>query len=222
MKKRIVLLFILVYALTLAGCSSANNELTTPDPTTAPSETHAIGQGVSVSEDISYGIPDLMMFTDIERFNDYLLSAEEEDTADLNSLERYYLPSGIPEEYQLYKITPGSSDIGFWYLPKQNQTSPGAILDAESQLKHFLFLMMRDGYDLDTVLAQYGASDDDQQDGRCLIQRERENIVIWEEDGSVLMLYLPEGYEVTDLDVLCQVEEYGRSKDMSTFEIIQH
>ena len=66
--------------------------------------------------------------------------------------------------------------------------------------------MLRISYDPKTVLAQL--------DGV-------ENLIAWEEAGTVLMLYLPAEFEVTDLEQLCQVVEYVRNKDSHVFEVVQ-
>ena len=210
MKKYIALLLAWICILIFTGCNRANNEGTISEPT----ENTPVQQDVLVSEEID----EMIVFSDLEHFQEYLFSTDNDITG-LHTLERYYLPAGIPEEYQIYKITAGSSDIGFWYLPEQNQTSPGAMLDAESQKKHFLFIMMQDDYDLDTVLASFSNTDVEPQSGKYFLQTE--NMVIWQKSGTVLLMYLPEGYEVTDLDALCQVEKYTGNTDSGILEASQ-
>lgn len=204
MRKLFILGLVFLWGLILIGCQNteapvAENNIA---ETAAPTEPEA-----PASEEPFVSVPDLMMFSSLEEFNDYLVSSgEQEDIANLSNLDRYYLPVGLPEEYQIYKITPGTEDIGFWYLPEQYHRPPGAMLDAEAQQKNFLFLMLRNSYDPKTVLAQL--------DGV-------ENLIAWEEAGTVLMLYLPAEFEVTDLEQLCHVEEYVRNKDSHVFEVVQ-
>ena len=168
------------------------------------------------AEEVQDSAADLVVFSDIDAFTAYAFSAEKEtDAAELASLRDYFVPTGIPETYQLYKITAGIADIGFWYLPEECLASADTILEAESSQKHFLFLLTRGADEGESVMTQFGAAEDDLVDGKYLV---REGIVIWEQDHTVLMLYLPADYEVDNISSLCTVEQYIRSEEVHTFE----
>ncbi len=93
------------------------------------------------TQEIFYSPADLVSFSSLDEFASCLNSAEKgEDIADLASLKSYYLPIAIPEGYELYKITAGAADIGFWYLPQEFLSSVESMRDAEAQQKHFLFI----------------------------------------------------------------------------------
>ena len=167
-------------------------------------------------EEIQDSAADLVVFSDIDAFTAYAFSAEKEtDAAELASLRDYFVPTGIPETYQLYKITAGIADIGFWYLPEECLASADTILEAESSQKHFLFLSTRGTVEWESVMTQFVAAEDELVDGKYLA---REGMIIWEQDHTVLMLYLPADYEVDNISSLCTVDQYIRNEEAHTFE----
>ena len=181
----------------------------------------AVGCGnAGGAEEIQDCAADLVVFSDIDAFTAYAISAEEKETdaAELASLRTFFVPAGIPELYQLYKITAGISDIGFWYLPEDCLLSADAILEAESSQKHFLFLSTRGTYEFGSVMAQLGAAQDDLLEGKYLVHEGADRMVIWEQDHVVLMLYLPADYEVDSLAALCRSDQYIRNEKAHTFE----
>lgn len=171
------------------------------------------------TEEIQDSAADLVVFSDIDAFAAYALSAEkEEDAAELASLHNYFVPTGIPEAYQLYKITAGASDIGFWYLPEECLSSGDAILEAEAGQKHFLFLSTRGTDELGRVIALFGAAENELLDGKYLVCEGTDRMVIWEQDHAMLMLYLPANYEADNISALCTVEQYIRNEEAHIFE----
>lgn len=168
------------------------------------------------AEEVQDSAADLVVFSDIDAFTAYAFSAEKEaDAADLASLRDFFVPTGIPETYQLYKITAGAADVGFWYLPEECLASTDTILEAESSQKHFLFLSTRGTKELGSVMTQFGAAEDELVEGKYLVH---EGMVIWEQDHTVLMLYLPADYEVDNISSLCTVDQYIRNEEAHTFE----
>jgi len=147
----------------------------------------------AIQEDALYVSPeDLDMFYDLESFLDYAATAPSGGIADLASLEYFYLPTGIPEEYRLYKITAAKNDIGFWYLPEEALVSDDTRLSAESRNEHFLFLSPRVYYD--------GFAGN-------------ETMLTWQENGDLLMLYLPKDFTVDDREAICQAEKFCRNSE---------
>lgn len=177
----------------------------------------AVGCGNAGStEEIQDSDADLAVFSDMEAFTAYAFSAEKEtDAAELASLRTFFVPVGIPEEYQLYKITAGISDIGFWYLPEDCLSSADVILEAEAGQKHFLFLSTRGTYEFENVITQFGAAQGDLLEGKYLVD---EGMVVWEQNHTILMLYLPVDYEADNISSLCKVDQYVRNEEAHTFE----
>jgi hypothetical protein len=136
---------------------------------------------------------DLISFSSLVDFISYLKKAEKGgDVADLASLKEYYLPTKIPEEYKLYKITAGVADIGFWYLPKSYLDSEDSILSGEAAQKHYLFISTRNG-DMEGVKEQFQLESSDLIDNKYYLYNASTDILFWEQDGNLLMLYLPVG-----------------------------
>lgn len=147
----------------------------------------------AIQEDELYVSPeDLDMFYDLESFLNYAATAPSGGIADLASLEYFYLPTGIPEGYRLYKITAAKNDIGFWYLPEEALASDDTRFSAESGNEHFLFISPRVNYS--------GFAGD-------------ETILTWQEDGDLLMLYLPKDFTVDDREAICQTEKFCRNSE---------
>jgi len=136
-------------------------------------------------------------FASLEEFLHYLETLEErdvsEDVAELASLEKYYLPTGIPDSYKIYRIIATPTNIGFWYLPEEYLKSDVETLLAESLRKNYLFFFSRDKIDapIAGIMEQYGATESDLIDGRYLNVKISTNMLIWEEDGAAMWLYLP-------------------------------
>lgn len=178
-----------LFVYCLNGCGSASDVAEPAVAETEPTE-------VSEQENISVYPADLDVFYDLESFLDYAAAAESGGLADLASLEYFYLPTGIPDGYRLYKITAAKNDIGFWYLPEEALVSDDTILSAESRNEHFMFISPR-------VYYSCFAGD--------------ETLLTWQEDGDLLMLYLPKNIAVEDRDTLCSVQKYVRTDD-NTFQ----
>ena len=172
-----------IFACCLVGCSSQLEAIAPTPEATVPIEASSESESYAESVD---------MFYDLESFLECAENPESEGLADLASLEYFYLPTGIPEGYRLYKITAAKNDIGFWYLPEEALASDDARLSAESRNEHFLFLSPRVYYD--------GFGGD-------------ETILTWQENGDFLMLYLPKDFAVDDREVICQTEKFCRNSE---------
>lgn len=167
-------------------------------------------------EPADVSVADLIAFASIEEFNNYVAKAEKgDDVAELYRLQEYYTPSGIPENYVLYKITAGIVDIGFWYLPKEYLSSEDEILKGESQQKHYLFISPRNPSSIENIKQQFSLKDEELINEKIYVLQSSTNIVFWEQDGHVMMLYLPYSVEVSDTNALskmCVAEKVLTSK----------
>ena len=185
-------LIIVVLLCCLSGCGSKPD---VAEPTMAETEPTELAE----QEAISVYPADLDVFYDLESFLDYAATAESGGLADLASLEYFYLPTGIPEGYRLYKITAAKNDIAFWYLQEEALTSDDTILSAESRNEQFMFISPR-------VYYSWFAGD--------------ETMLTWQEDDDLLMLYLPKNIAVEDRDALCSAQKYVRTED-NTFQMVE-
>ena len=186
-KSRIIWITIMccaiAFACCLGGCGSE------PDATEPSLETTA---SIEASQESGICADSVDAFYDLESFLDYAENTESGSFADLASLEYFYLPTGIPEAYRLYKITAAKNDIGFWYLPEEALASDDTKISAESRNEHFLFISPRVQYD--------GVAGD-------------ESILIWQENGDSLMLYLPKDFTIDDREAICQTEKFCRNSE---------
>ncbi|MBR4954128.1 MAG: hypothetical protein IKZ30_06365, partial [Oscillospiraceae bacterium] len=131
------------------------------------------------------------------------------DIADLASLKEISVPTGLPEGYMLYKITAGSADIAFWYLPEECLVGISETQVAEAEHKNYMFIDSRGSYDFDTILAQHGGSRSSLINGKYFITTlSAVETVIWEQDGNVFFLYLPLDTQIShdELDNYCKIE----------------
>ncbi len=210
----IAMLIALCMTLLAAGCGNTGS--------TAPASGLPENAPKAEPEEIQDCAADLVIFSDTEAFAEYVLSAEKgADAAELSSLRDYFIPTGIPETYQLYKITAGVTDIGFWYLPEACLSSADTILDAESRQKHFLFLSTRGAHEPRSIAAQFGAVPDELPDGKYFVCEGTDKIVIWEQYHTSFMLYLPADYKTDSVSSLCTVAQYTKNEETHTFERIE-
>ncbi len=197
----IATLLYVVMILLVTGCSD-RNKLVIDEATFSSEIENDLGHDVQddnesyceddYQEEVFDSPVDLVSFSNLEDFNSYLKKAEKGgDVADLASLKKYYLPTRIPEEYKLYKITAGVEDIGFWYLPKSYLDSEDSIFRGEASQKHYLFICTRNG-DMEGV-KQFELESSDLIDNKYYLYNASTDILFWEQDGNLLMLYLPVG-----------------------------
>ena len=135
---------------------------------------------------------DMVVFYSLEDFNDAILNAKDgENMADLAGIDSYRLPSNLPENYKLYKITAGVVDIGFWYMPEDCLTS---VNSAEANGRHFMFVYGRD------------AAGSELAEGTFIVEKGVRDVIKWNGDGHALHLYIPTDYTGDNYEELIQTE----------------
>lgn len=199
MKRIIILLLSVIYLVMFSGCtqSTPNNisDDQTADNIKSEEADIEIKDGEIEIEEDSACEDGLIGFSSLEEFEDAIENAVEGgDVADLASLDMYYLPTGIPDGYELYKISAGVVDIGFWYLPTSYLESGESTLQAEAQRQHFLFISPRNTHKFENVQEQFGVSDDELVDD-YFISGSAIKSVYWNKNGDALTLYLPKENE---------------------------
>ena len=196
----------------LGGCSSAPD---VAEPTLKEAEpTEAAEQ-----EAICVYPATIDSFDSLESFLEYASAAESGDGyADLASLEYFYLPTGLPEGYQLVKINAAGMDIGFYYLPADAAASEENVRMVDTIKDHIQFISSRGVYKFESEMEQFGVTAEDLIDGKYILHEYAEKMmVIWEEDGNVLMLYLPRQFVFEDWTAMCSAQKYVRTDD-NTFQ----
>lgn len=132
------------------------------------------------------------VFSDLTGFTTFLLNVQQgEGYADLSSLEKYYFPVGIPDDYELYKITAGVVNIGFWFLPKEKLISEDVALLAEARQEHFLFISPREHSSMDIMQSQFGFEESELIDGKYYVVEYAPNVILWIQDDAMFELYVP-------------------------------
>jgi hypothetical protein len=196
-----VLCLVIIFVTT--GCSKVNETVVDVQNSQIVNSKESIGSNekeeeniinaeTNLQEEIFEDPVDLISFSSLEEFDSYLKIAEKGgDVADLSSLKKYHLPTAIPEGYKLYKITAGINDIGFWYLPESYLDSEDKFLSGESSQQHFLFISTRNSLDMEGIKAQFNINNDDLINNSYYVHESSTSIVFWEQEGDVLMLYLP-------------------------------
>ena len=180
----------------------------------ANSDTNAnnnIDAEINSNGDILLDDNGLLCFSSAEEFSQYLHSPKrDDDIAKTNELEKYYMLKNVPDGYELYKITAGSFDIGFWYLPSAALASAESIWAAEAAQEHFLFISPRAELKLSDTLLQHGMTKDDLLDGKYYFKKSTTPVIIWEYDGLVMLLYTPKNQKAInceDIGQLCELNK---------------
>ncbi len=132
---------------------------------------------------------DVMQLTAYSSLDEFLA----EGSAEYSEIR---IPSSLPEDYKLYKITAGS-DVAFWYLPEEYLTDKDTRTDAEAFQKHFMYIDSINA-SFDTFVKQLGGHPSNLVEDKYFITYTSSCMINWEEDGRLLSLYLPADMEVAD------------------------
>lgn len=128
-----------------------------------------------------------------ERWGGALSASDLEDAVESTnfaSLETLSLPTGIPEEFQVRKITITNYGITFWYLPEHITVSRDTFWSAISQNPSFQFsISRRQENEMELILQRDNVNREDLIDGKYLFFYP--NMFVWESDGVMLLLYTP-------------------------------
>jgi len=120
---------------------------------------------------------------------------------DFASLDKIYLPKGIPESFEIYDIAIGAEYVNISFLHRDNLTSISTRFDAELAQQNYIFTFTRVIYEdpLAGVMEQFGKKEEDLIDGKLLLLKP--NSLTWGYNGSMLHLYLPKppGLELVDM-----------------------
>lgn len=117
--------------------------------------------------------------------------ADVAESVDFSALERLYLLTNIPEEFQIYRISISVRTVSFWYLHKEDLVSDDAIRDARNQQQHFQFSFTRWSPEspMDDILRQGNATKEDLIDGKYLFVKPGK--LEWAPDREILFMYMP-------------------------------
>ena len=108
-------------------------------PADAPKDTFYVGMEFSIGPTVPIPAAGFETFSSLEEFEEAALTRQQ-GVANMAALDRYFLPTGLPEEYKLYKITVTGADIAFWYLPETDLISEKTMKAAEDGQKYFIFV----------------------------------------------------------------------------------
>jgi hypothetical protein len=214
MKKLLVISIALVLMLALVGCGQNETEADMEESAGAGTEVEE-WQGGTI---VGCPAPDLLVFSSLEEFllsymtvkngaraegfvpasfhGNFERFSEMAESVDLLSLERFYLPINIPEEYKIYSIDIFDSTVGIWFLPEELLGSQNALLDAMLLSQYFLFSFTRDftlvhGLEnpMAGVMEQHGVTEANLIDGKYLFRAP--NRFRWAMDNELFGLHTP-------------------------------
>ena len=140
-------------------------------------------------------------------------------------LEKLYLPTGVPEPYQLHKISVYKDSVQIRYSREEDLISGDTIKLA---LEYFNFIYSRSDpdYSLKGLMQQYGVAEKDLIDGKYLF-RERSYTLFWQLDGGLMSLKLPTSLEVFENKIsvveylgLKSVDELARFAELQVIDLI--
>ena len=185
--KKFLLLLLVLLTLTLTAC----------------------GIPFTAVEQEDEGCPaDLEFFFSLEEFIS-AIETQGDGVAQLGTLKAYYVPTNIPEEYRLYSILAGVSDICFAYYPVEVLGDEAAMMEAEATMECFEFRFRRWELDdpLSGIMEQLNMGAWDYIDGKYLFDAPFRTYY-WAQDGAALSMKLPASLNVTTEEAItyCQAE----------------
>lgn len=210
-KKVCIFLVLIMIASFFAACNSENNIESNLPVSKVPVIQTEDTQNEEVTEEIVISDNDLMCFSSEDDMIKYIKSNEKSnDVANTNELEKYYILENIPDGYELYKITVGVCDIGFWYLPSSRLSSATSISEAESAREYYMLISPRTKLTFSEVLQQHGMTSENLVSEVYYYKNLPTPKLIWEYEGNVMILYLPNDREAVksdDIAKLCDLSE---------------
>lgn len=155
-------------------------------------------------------IDDTERFDSEEEFIQYLQAQKNMySTAQTGTSAKYYVLKNVPEGYGLYKITAGTCDVGFWYLPSEYLVSDDMIRAGEAAHEYFMLISPIMEYSFPAVLSQNGLTEDNLIGSKYYLKESTPKLV-WEHDGLVMSLYFPtsqKSFVTENVESLCELEE---------------
>jgi hypothetical protein len=122
--------------------------------------------------------------------DEFLVRAEH---VNFSSLERFYLPTGIPETFRLHAIEVYETFVLITYFPETRMVAEAAIRGEDHYNQSFYFQFFR--WDTDDprsgVLQQEGLVTDDLIDGKYFFI-EWPSVLYWFSERSAMRLQLPQ------------------------------
>jgi len=117
--------------------------------------------------------------------------AELTASTNFASLERLYLPTNIPEKYELLSIAVTEWMVSIIYLHRDDMVTEDTIGDALINRRGFSFNITRLDLDspMDGIMLQNHATEDDLIEGRYLFVEP--NLFVWTTDSEVITMYTP-------------------------------
>ena len=177
-------------------------------PEDMPKDNIYIGMEFSVGPTVPMPAAGIETFSSLEEFEEAALTGQT-GVANMAALYRYCLPTGIPEEYKLYKITVTGADIAFWYLQEADLVSDETIALAEDGQKYFKFIdeRVRSPYanNYAAMVESFGGTVQGDFGDKDFIPKENPNLLIMKRHEEMFFLYMPEGYEPKEYEFGTQI-----------------
>ena len=189
-------------------------------PADAPKDTIYIGMELSVGPTVPVPAAGIETFSSLEEFEEAALTGQK-GVANMAALYRYCLPTGLPEEYKLYKITVTGADIAFWYLPEADLTSEETIAEAEDGQKYFKFVnqRIRSPYanEYANMVKSYDGEANVGSGDMDYIPAENPELLIMRRREEMFFLFMPEDYIPEPLSVGAKIYTKRESSIASAF-----
>ncbi|MCL2397361.1 MAG: hypothetical protein FWC93_04770, partial [Defluviitaleaceae bacterium] len=203
MKRLFIVVLALFLPLLFAGCGQ--RESSADDGQPQESQIRASGTQNTQENQIRVSDPpDTLRFTSMREFleNHKKVAGDrafEEisalaESVNFMGLERFYLPVGIPEEYQLYRLAVEEGVVALWFLPEEHLVSEGTMRVADARQQHFLFSFTRWEIDSprDIKLGQLRITEDDLVNGAYTrFHFNNNNRLWWTSETEHIMMYFP-------------------------------
>jgi len=215
MKRFLLISIAIILMLVLVGCGQSTDADVAAGTVTGST---AVGEGhghTSASE-----VPNMLEFSSLEDFlhsflaagdgrsrgeflGEYSASRTDETLADVLasvdvlSLENFYLPVNIPENYRLFRISIFENEIGVWYLPEEHL---GSEWDAQmAMINGWYFLLHIPRGEIETPveivitnqMRHHGITEDHIIDG-AFLYLSFNNSFRWVYNNKLLTLQMPQ------------------------------
>ena len=206
MKKNMILVLIIVLfgVINLSSCGSSEE---TSRPLISSEEAAASPTADSGIQALDVGF---LEFYSFEEFVTYIENPKDEGyfIGDLRAVEYYYVPTGIPREYQLYRVQASETGMIYEYISAEYPNTWESYLEATAYGEDISIGISFEGRFKNNAFRREGLSS---IDGKYFLSNQRRAGIHWEEDGIMMSMGLPstlaeEYINSGNISALCQVQ----------------
>ena len=184
-----------------AGCGHISNNIDIPENVFVDDNEIAIEQNEESDMSNSSPSPEMLQYNSLEDFINDIRKvrmgeatgelAEIAERMNLSSIDRVYIPTGIPDSYKIFNVAVNENSVNILFMQDEYLASISTQMDAVIAQQHFAFNFTRKSFEdpLAGVMQQFEVTEEGLIEGKLLL--DPPNSITWGHDGRMMHMYLP-------------------------------